>query len=58
MGMFYVSACIHIRVYLSLTCLCATIHFFIKHGLFHGGEIVVFPSLRVDSYLSARKFSY
>ena len=50
------SACMHIRVCLSLTCLCATIRFFIKHGLFQGGEIVAFPSLRVDSYLSPRKF--
>ena len=52
------SVCMHILVCLSLTCLCASIHFLIKNSLFQGGEIVVFPSLRVDSYLSPRKFSY
>ena len=54
----FVWICMYAYMCLSLTCVCAFIRFFIMHGLFQGGEIVAFPSLRVDSHLSSRKFPY
>ena len=47
-GCFYVSAYTYAYMCLSLTCVCASIRFFITHGLFQGGEIVAFSSLRGD----------
>ena len=52
----FLFVCMYAYMCLCLKCVCASIRFFIMHGLFQGGEIVDFPSLRVDSHLSQRKF--
>ena len=52
----FLCVCMYAYMCLSLKCVCASIRFFIMHGLFQGEEIVAFPSLRVDSHLSPRKF--